>query len=114
MLVRWAVTEDKDTVDELCLIPYNNRHKNERIINIVRALREKWLRGTKIERMATLGWEEKECCQLLSDLLENLPKLRQEYQQEVEQHGLPPDLDDKDFEKYTNSVNSVGKATRKK
>ena len=114
MLVRWAVTEDKERIDELANIPYKNRHRDPQIIGIIQYLRDKWARGTKIERISVLGWDERECCQLLSDLLENLPKLRQEYEHEVQQHGTPPELDDKDFDKFTNAAIEEKEAMRKK
>jgi hypothetical protein len=112
-MVRWVVTSNPALLDELKLIPFEERKTNPRIVELVRSLKTTWSKGTKIERLATLGWNEYEVCQLFSELLENLPRLRAEYEQQVKAYGKPPDLDDKDLDKFDNAIKEASKAMRK-
>jgi hypothetical protein len=111
-MVRWVVTADPILLDELRLIPFSERKTNPRIVEVVRTLKTKWSKGTKIERLAVLGWNENDSCQLFSELLENLPQLRVEYAQQVKIHGKPPDLDDKDLDKFEKAIQEEKKSMK--
>ena len=106
-MVQWIVNADFETCelfDQLRSISFNDRKKDDRLIQLVRDLKQKWSAGLKIERMATLGWNENDICQLLCELLENLPRLRKEYAVQVDIHGNPPNVNDKDFEKFEKAI----------
>lgn len=113
MMVRYVVNADASFMDELRLIPFDKRKNDPRIIELVRSLKTQWSQGTKIERLATLGWNEGDSCQLFSELIENLPQIRAEYSQQLRIHGNPPELDDKDLEKFEKAVRDERKAMRK-
>lgn len=107
IMVRWVVTADQKTRElfrELRTIPFNERHKDARLIELVQGLHKKISWGTKIERLGSLGWDEYESCKLLAEMLENLPKLLAEYEQMVKIHGKPPEWDDKDLEKFERAI----------
>ena len=108
VMVRWVVTADSKTCelfDELRTIPYGKREKDPRLVELVQTLKNKWSFGTKIERLATLGWNDPESCRLLSEMLENLPVMREEYADQVKIHGKPRDWDDQDLERFNDAIN---------
>jgi len=107
IMVRWVVTADQPTSElfkELRKIPLSERHRDPQLIQIIQALKTKWSTGTKIERLAVLGWDETESCKLLAEMLENLPKLRAEYAMQLKVHGKPPDLNDKDLDNFERAI----------
>lgn len=107
MLTRWAVTADEKTreqIDKISLLPRDNRHNHPELVALVQQLHEKWTNGKSIERLATFGWIEGEVCKLLDSLLYQLPELRQQYLDAVKIHGIPPELNDKDLERYEKAV----------
>lgn len=108
VIVRWVVTADAKTCelfDQLRAIPFGQREKDHRLVELVQTMKSKWSTGKKIERLATLGWDEKEICKLLSEMLENLPTLREEYAQQVNIHGKPREWDDQDLERFNDAIN---------
>lgn len=112
MMVRSALTADAEsqqTLDELKLIPKSQRNQDERIVNIVRNFKIKWERGTKIEKLATLGWSESEVINLFSEMLDQLDSLRIQYQYEIEKYGNPSDIEDGNLEKYEKVSKSINK-----
>lgn len=112
MLTRWAVTADEKyniLLDDLAKIKAGERKTNDRLISLVRFLYKKWSEGLKIERLATFGWKEEEVCKMFDELLSILPQLRKQYLDAVKIHGLPPELADKDLEKYEKTVEIVSK-----
>jgi hypothetical protein len=107
MFVRWGISEDKEIckmIDEFKTIPLNDRKKDERVINIVRELKKKWSEGTKIERLATLGWIEYDSISIFCEMIDNIDKLREEYRENVKLNGVPPELRDSDVEAYERVV----------
>lgn len=107
MLTRWAVTADEKTtekIQELNNLPKANRHNHPELIALVKELYNKWFNGKKIEKLATFGWIEAEVCRLLDSLLYQLPELRQQYLQAVKIHGIPPELNDDDLDRYENTL----------
>ena len=118
MLVRWVVTAQGGTytlLDDLAKIPMVERKRDERVQYIVQFLKEKWLNGTKIEKMATLGWNEYETICIFCDIVENLAKLREQYAQEMLLYGgPPPELSDADLEKYEEVANQSSRISGKK
>lgn len=103
MMVRWAVTADAATsalLDTLCKIPLAQRKHDNRVIQIVRNMKAQWLRGTKIERLATLGWTESESIDIFCNMLDKLGELRQTFAEELQKSGPLPALCDEDVEKY--------------
>jgi len=108
IMIRWIVTADNDTrelLNKLKLIPFNNRQNDPKLIETVQSLKQKWSIGTKIERLATLGWCESVICKLFSEMLENLDILQSEYEELLKIHGKPPELNDKDLDKFENAIN---------
>jgi hypothetical protein len=107
MFVRWAITTDEKTsdyLDNLKQLPLEDRLKDERVISLVRNLRKKWSTGTKIERLATLGWIEHDSICIFSNMLTEIDKLRQEYAENVKVNGTPPSLQDVNLEQYEKAV----------
>lgn len=107
IMVRWTVTADEknsELIEDLRKIPLGQRERDPRLVQLVESLKQKWSRGTKIERLATLGWNDTESCKLFSDILENLPVLQEQYREQVKVHGKPPELNDKDLEKYEKAI----------
>jgi hypothetical protein len=107
MFVRWGISEDKEIckmIDEFKTIPLNDRKKDERVINIVRELKKKWSEGTKIERLATLGWIEYDSISIFCEMIDNIDKLREEYRANVLLNGVPPELRDADVDAYEKAV----------
>jgi hypothetical protein len=107
MLTRWAVTADEKTreqIDKISLLPRDNRHNHPELVDLVKQLHQKWNNGKKIERLATFGWIEGEVCKLFDSLLYQLPELRQQYLQAVKIHGIPPELNDEDLERYEKAI----------
>ena len=115
MMVRSALTADAEsqqTLDELRLIPKSQRNQDERIINIVRNFKIKWERGTKIEKLATLGWCESEVINLFSEMLDQLDSLRKQFRDEIEKHGSPSDIGDENLDKYEKVSKSMNKTKK--
>lgn len=109
LMVRAVVTADTKTCelfDELRSVPFRKRQNDERLTNLVQAWKQKWSSGNKIERMATLGWDDTESCTVLSEMLEHLPTLRDEYTSQIEKYGKPPEWTNNDLEKFNESVNT--------
>lgn len=107
LLTRWSLTvKDQDLIliEELRKVQSDERRHDTRLIEVVRKLYNSWSRGNKIERIATLGWNEAEVCSIFNELLNNLPLLRDEYAKGVAAFGMPPELSDKDLDKYEKAV----------
>lgn len=116
MMVRWAVTAspaEAAVLDELKLLPPQTRSKDLRVLEIVQGLRRKWSTGTKIERLATLGWLEYDSICIFCNMLDSLDQLRKEYLKEVLLHGSPPDLNDEDVHSYEATVRKVQEEMKK-
>lgn len=112
MLVRWAVTADKETsekIQKLSELPPENRHSNPLLVDIVDSLYHKWNNGKSIEKLATFDWNKLEVCKLLDSLLYQLPSLQKSYMENVKIHGIPPELNDSDLEKYEKSISEESK-----
>lgn len=104
MMTRWFVSADKQTkqiLKKLRKIPLNQRHNDSRVIEFVQKMKYNWERSTRIERLATLGWNEFESCVLLSQLIEHYDEVMSQYKDQLRKYGgrLPP-LDDSKLEEY--------------
>lgn len=113
MMVKWAVEADTNTavvLDELRTLPLKQRKKDPRIEQYVKDMYKSWRKGTKIERLATLGWQEYESICLFCEMLDQLPQLRIQYMTEVITNRSLPVMRDEDVEKYE----AVSKKERKK
>jgi hypothetical protein len=107
MLVRWVVSTDEKTsslLDELKNLPLEQLIKDDRVISIVKNLKLQWSSGTKIERLATLGWIEYDSIYIFSNILKNIDNLRTEYKQQIKLHGTPPPLKDEDLKSYEKAI----------
>jgi hypothetical protein len=107
MFVQWAVTADKktsDLLDQLKKIPLEDRKRESRISQIVQDLKIKWSSGTKIERLATLGWIEYDSISIFCNMLDQLDQLRQEYSEQVKINGTPPPFKDEYIKDYENAI----------
>lgn len=107
MLVRWVVSADEKTtslLDELKNLPLEQLIKDDRVISIVKTLKLQWSSGTKIERLATLGWIEYDSIYIFSNILKNIDNLRTEYKQQIKLHGPPPPLKDEDLKSYEKAI----------
>jgi len=112
MLVRFAVTaipEQAQYLDELRAIPLSQRKDDQRVINLVKGLKEKWQKGSKIERLATFGWIEGETIELFCNMLDQLDTLREQYACEVARNGQPTELKDEFMEDYEKKSREVRK-----
>jgi hypothetical protein len=116
MMVRWAVTADKQTatvLDNLKRLPMETRVRDPRVLQIVQEMKRKWSVGTKIERLATLGWLEFDSIAIFCNMLDNLDQLRKEYLEQVLINGLPPDLNDDDIQSYEATVKKAQEEMKK-
>lgn len=107
MFVRWAVSADQKTaelLDELKALPMDTRRRDPRTTAIVQGLKSQWSRGTKIERLATLGWIEHDSVMLFCQMLEDLDGLRSQYAEQVRLNGTPPALRDEDLGAYEKAI----------
>lgn len=107
MFVRWAVSADQKTaelLDTLRKLPIDTRKRDQRTINIVQDLKSTWSRGTKIERLATLGWIEHDSIMLFCEMLDSLDNLRAQYAEQVKLNGTPPELRDEDLQAYERAI----------
>jgi hypothetical protein len=107
MFVRWAVSADQktaDLLDSLKSLPMSTRKTDQRTISIVQGLKNSWSRGTKIERLATLGWIEHDSVMLFCQMLEELDSLRSQYKEQVRVNGAPPELRDEDLAAYEKAI----------
>lgn len=107
MFVRWAVSADQKTaelLDSLKVLPMNTRKRDPRALRIVQELKSQWSRGTKIERLATLGWIEHDSLMLFCEMLDNLDSLRSQYREQVRLNGAPPELRDEDVVAYEKAI----------
>lgn len=117
MMVRWSVTADKktaDILDQLRKLPLDQRRKNPLVKQFVTDMYKSWSTGTKIERLAILGWREHDSIELFCNLLDNLPQLRKEYIGQMLLHGKPPELKDEDLERYESESNKQRKLAERK
>lgn len=112
MMVNWAVTcegKTSDLLSDLQQIPIEERRKDSRVLALVRSLFSKWQRSSnRIEKMAILGWKEDESLEIFCQLLDNLPRLRQEYEEQVKLYGKPK-LSDEHFVLYEQEILKMGK-----
>jgi hypothetical protein len=107
MFVRWAVSADQKTselLDTLKALPMDTRKRDPRALRIVQDLKTVWSRGTKIERLATLGWIEHDSLMLFCEMLDNLDSLRSQYAEQVRLNGAPPELRDEDLGAYEKAI----------
>lgn len=115
MMVRWTVTADekrRQFIEELRAVPLKDRINDDRVINTVKNLKETWMKGNRIEKLAILGWDDKEAVQTFCNILEQMDHIKQQYDEEVKQHGVPPELRDEDAEKYEKYSNEMRKNFR--
>lgn len=112
MMVRWAVEADENTaklLDELRLLPMRERKKDIRVEKIVKEMYKTWFNSNNsIEKLAILGWQEYESICIFCDMLETLPELREQYNEEVKKYGKPV-LKHEDLEKYEQESKKVRK-----
>jgi hypothetical protein len=107
MFVRWAVSADQKTaelLDSLKALPMDSRKRDPRSLSIVQNLKSNWSRGTKIERLATLGWIEHDSLMLFCEMLDSLDNLREQYTEQVKVNGTPPELRDEDLVAYEKAI----------
>jgi hypothetical protein len=119
MFVRWAVMADEKTIEfinDLRKLSLQERLREPRIIPYVEDLRKQWASGTKIEKLATLGWIPRESETLLCNVVENIEHLRKEYEKEVKKHGgiEPPNLKDEDVYLYEEKAEEERQKFKKK
>jgi hypothetical protein len=103
MITRWAMTADQELntyLDYLKSIPYEARLRDERLRALIPKLKAAWSRGTKIERLAVLGWQDNEVLALIASMIDKLDQLRADYQEELAKKGSLPPLNDRDLQKY--------------
>lgn len=112
MMVKWAIETDEDTskiLDNLRLLNEIERKNDPRLEIMVNNMYDKWSKSTnRIEKLALLGWKTQESIYILSELIEQLPELRIEYEQNKKQYGNPI-LNDNDLEQYEEQVNKMRK-----
>lgn len=116
VMVDKIVNPDEKTeqiLNELQKISFDQRKRDKRLIDLVVRLKEEWSHGTKIERLATLGWQEYEACQLFSEMIENIDRLRCEYREQTNLYGKP-DLSRGDSNRFEKGVSIVSKNIQKK
>lgn len=112
IMVRWAVTAEEknlELVENFRKIPLEKRENDPEFRSFIANLKKQWTQGTKIERLATLGWNEAEACKTFSNILEELPNLKIQYNEQIKIHGNPPELNDKDLDKYEKAINEERK-----
>lgn len=104
-----AKDETKELIDTILKIPRENRNRNDTCVEFVKNLKFIWTHGTQIERLATLGWDDRESLEIFCSILDNLDELKREYQKELENHGgkEPPELKDSDIKIYEYETNKL-------
>lgn len=112
MMMRTVMTaegKDKVFLEELSQLDEKGRKEDKRVEPYVLSLKEKWGFGTRIERLATLGWNQYESEEVLHGILSNLSHLRKEYEKQQKENGRPPPLRDEDLELYESTVKKIKK-----
>lgn len=89
-----------EQINELSTLSYAKRKDNPQALQIVQDMKNRWQVGTKIERLATLGWMEYESLQLFCSIIDNLEQLKKEYNDQVRQYGKPPPLREQNIDDY--------------
>lgn len=109
LMTEWLVkTGKKEVLDQLALLPFEERKTDEKIKRIIQIMYKVW-RGSnkKIERLAVLGWDEAEMIAHFCVMLDNLQQIRSEYEQMSRIHGIPNAVADRDIKKYERAVKRV-------
>jgi hypothetical protein len=108
MMIRWILTaqgDDERKIIELRRIPYSNRLQNKLLLDTVNCIKEKWAKGTQIEKLAVIGWNDNDVCKLLTDVLENYDSLRSQFNQHTSIYGSPSEITDNNLELYEKVIN---------
>lgn len=103
-LVKYAVTTESKVIEELRTIPYRDRAKDQRLKDLVNDIKISLQKGSVIERMASIGWIDTECEQLFSDILENFPQLKKEYEEQLQTYGKISQFSNDNFEEYERAI----------
>ena len=106
-IVKWVLEVDEKNnsfLSEFSEIPFEKRIENPKLMAVIKTMKNKWSSGNKIERMAVIGWDDKESLQILANAIEQLPTLRTEYQQNIRELGFPTEMN---YEQYIEAVNSI-------
>jgi hypothetical protein len=115
MIVRWAVNakgSDNQLLSELKSLPSERRKNDPRLKDLMARLKNQWANGTRIEKLATLGWIDSESIDIFSDMLDNWAEISTQYKAELALRGKPPPLDDKHLTEYENTVKIVTSQNR--
>ena len=109
-MVRWAVNakgSDNQLLSELRSLPSERRKQDIRLKDLMTRLKNQWANGTRIEKLATLGWVDSESIGIFSDMLDNWAEISTQYRAELALRGKPPPLDDKYLKEYEKTASSV-------
>jgi len=88
-------------LDELHALSLRDRKKDSRVERYVDEMYNKWVHSkNRITCLAILGWQKWEAVDMLCEMIEKLPELRKQYENEIKTHGGKPILRDEDVEKY--------------
>lgn len=107
MMSRWVVTSNKERLNvlkSLQKLPMHIRLMDRRVAEYIAQMKRDWSRGTKIERMATFGWNDTENTNLLCVMIENLDDMISNYKEQVALYGPPPEFNDAQFDEYKKAV----------
>ena len=103
VMIDWFVHMDEKTtqdIERLQTIPYHIRLYDENVVKYVEEMKSIWSRGTKVQRLAVLGWETSETIKLFCNIVENLDKIAEEYRENVEKYGIVPSVKNADIDEY--------------
>lgn len=94
--------KDTEIIDYIEKLPVEGRETNDTVKQYVSALKFRWERGTKIERLATLGWIERDAIKLFCSLIDNKDRIRAEYSEMEKKFGAPGDasVDDRNLGQF--------------
>jgi len=118
MFTRWLVNTDEDErewIEKMGALPMEKRKRDPSVEEKVKELFGLWRRGTRMERIATLGWLDAESIGLMCQVIEERARIRQEYQEEVARNGgVMPEMKDADFRAFMVETEKARDAMRKK
>ena len=94
--------KDREIIDYIEKLPVETRETNDTVKQYVSALKFRWERGTKIERLATLGWNDQDSVRMLCSLIDNKERIRAEYAEMERKFGTPGDasVDDRNLGQF--------------
>lgn len=104
MMIRWILTNNDPRIQTLRSFSYDVRLKNQLTKDLVNELKEKWNNGSRIEKLAVLGWNDFEAQKLLCDIIQDYNNLKIQFDTHTSIYGSPSEITDENLELYIQTV----------